>query len=292
MIKTLIITLLSVTSYAENPVSREVLDSVYDDRAPAQNSELSTNKASIDNQRPSNQTTTETEVTSNKNQKKKHNTSLRKSTSSSNEVQSGNLSQKLIRRSEITDIKSPLQIPTNSNFNKNINFITGSKFKALINADLIAYKDSKSPVDAIILDGEFKGFRLIGNATMDDQTKRVSIVFNNLRSREDVLFQTQAVVKDRDGNMGLDATHESFYWNYFVAETILNTASGFADAKTERSRNVLGQYETVPSVDTSVKQGAAAGLSKSADRIGERLRSAPEYVTAKGPFVVQVLVIE
>lgn len=290
MIKVLILTLLSVTVYAENPVSREVLDSVYDDRAPAQTQNI---KATQDYE-STHQTTFEagSDVTSKKSSKKKHNNSFKKTASSSNEIQAGNLSQKLIRRSEIIDIKTPVQIPKNSNFNKNINFITGSKFKALINADLIAYKDSKSPVDAIILDGEFKGYKLIGNATMDDQTKRISIVFNNLRSREDVLFQTQAVVKDRDGNMGLDATHESFYWNYFVAETILNTASGFADAKTERSRNVLGQYETVPGVDASVKQGAATGLSKSADRIGERLRSAPEYVTAKGPFVVQVLVIE
>lgn len=205
----------------------------------------------------------------------------------------GNLSPNLIRSDFVEEIRTPLKIPKNSNYLKNTAIIPGTKLKALINSDLTAYIDSKSPVEAIVTEGEHKGSVLLGNATMDIQTKRVSIQFSSFRLRGSrQSFATTAIVRDENGDLGLNAEHESFYWHYFMAETLLNTASGLANATVERSKNAYGQYETNPNVDSAVKQGVSVGLGKSAERIGERLRTAPEYVTAKGPFVVQVLIID
>lgn len=206
---------------------------------------------------------------------------------------SGNLDNSLLRSKMIDDIKTPTQIPKNNNFNKDSNLLVGTVFKALIQNDIIAYVGSTSPIEAVILEGEYKGALLLGNATMDVQTKRVNIAFSQIRKRNSqVSYSVSGLVRDKSGDLGLDATHESFYWNYFFAEAALNTASGFANATTERTKNRDGNYEITPSIDSSAKQGVAIGLAKAGDRISDRLKSAPEYVTAKSPFVVQVVILE
>lgn len=206
---------------------------------------------------------------------------------------SGNLENSLLRSKSVDEIKVPTQIPKNTNFNKDVNLLSGTVFKTLIQTDIIAYVGSTSPIEALVLEGEYKGSMLIGNATMDIQTKRVNISFSQIRKNNSkVSYSISGLVRDNTGDLGLDATHESFYWNYFLAETALNTASGFANATTERTKNRDGNYEIAPSVDSSAKQGVAVGLAKAGERISERLRSAPEYVTAKGPFVVQVVILE
>lgn len=210
-----------------------------------------------------------------------------------NQSPSGNLDNSLLRSKIIDDIKTPTQIPKNNNFNKESNLLAGTVFKALIQNDIIAYVGSTSPIEAVILEGEYKGSLLLGNATMDMQTKRVSIAFSQIRKRNSqVSYSVSGLVRDKSGDLGLDATHESFYWNYFFAEAALNTASGFANATTERTKNRDGNYEITPSIDSSAKQGVAIGLAKAGDRISDRLKSAPEFVTAKSPFVVQVVILE
>lgn len=206
---------------------------------------------------------------------------------------SGNLENQLLRSKTVDEIKVPTQIPKNTNFNKDVDLLSGTVFKTLIQSDIIAYVGSTSPIEATVIEGDYKGSILIGNATMDMQTKRVNISFSQIRKKNSkVSYSISGLVRDKTGDLGLDATHESFYWNYFLAEAALNTASGFANATTERTKNRDGNYEIAPSVDSSAKQGVAVGLAKAGERISERLRSAPEYVTAKGPFVVQVVILD
>lgn len=206
---------------------------------------------------------------------------------------SGNLENQLLRSKIVDEIKVPTQIPKNTIFNKDVDLLPGTVFKTLIQSDIIAYVGSASPIESIVLEGDYKGSILIGNATMDVQTKRVNISFSQIRKKNSkVSYSISGLVRDKTGDLGLDATHESFYWNYFFAEAALNTASGFANATTERTKNRDGNYEIAPSIDSSTKQGVAVGLAKAGERISERLRSQPEYVTAKGPFVVQVVILE
>lgn len=210
----------------------------------------------------------------------------------SSKVIQGNLEPLLVRRSTVEDFRTPTQIPKNQDFAKESKLQIGTSLKALINSNIIAYANSESPIQATVLEGAFQGSILIGNATMDPQTKRVGVSFTKLRKKGGTgIFDISGVVRDRSGDLGLDGKHESFYWHYFWSETILNAASGFADASTQRSQQTNGGYIVVPSMDSSLKQGVATGFSRSADRIGERIRSLPEYVTAKGPFIVNVLIL-
>lgn len=254
--------------FAQNNISEEVIDSIID--SP---------KAELVDYQPGSKS--KRVVASQKKQKLKV------------QVVSGNLENQLLRSKSVDEIKVPTQIPKNSEFNKDVNLLSGTVLKTLIQSDIIAYVGSTSPIEAIVLEGDYKGSILIGNATMDMQTKRVNISFSKIRKQHSkVSYSISGLVRDKTGDLGLDATHESFYWNYFLAEAALNTASGFANATTERTKNRDGNYEIAPSVDSSAKQGVAIGLAKAGERMSERLRSAPEYVTAKGPFVVQVVILE
>lgn len=253
--------------FAQNNISEEVIDSI-----------VETPKGQIDYQNSANPKRV---VASQKKQKLKA------------QNLSGNLENQLLRSKSVDEIKMPTQIPKNTEFHKDVNLLSGTVFKTLIQSDIIAYVGSTSPIEALVLEGEYKGSILIGNATMDMQTKRVNISFSKIRKQHSkVSYSISGLVRDKTGDLGLDATHESFYWNYFLAEAALNTASGFANATTERTKNRDGNYEIAPSVDSSAKQGVAVGLAKAGERISERLKSAPEYVTAKGPFVVQVVILE
>ncbi|MFZ3229923.1 MAG: TrbI/VirB10 family protein [Pseudobdellovibrio sp.] len=262
--------LLQTLSFAQNNISEQVLDSVSDTNAVH------------DNDHSSDEQVYDLSNKSKKSSKKTSHTRI-----------TGNLDRSLIRGTINDEFRTPMQIPKNADYLKDSKLLIGTKFKALINSNIKAYANSISPIEALVLEGEYKGATLLGNATMDPNTKRIGIEFSLLRKRTGSgAFSIAGVVRDKDGENGLDGNYESFYWNYFAAETLLNVASGMANATTERNQQSNGGYVVTPTVDSASKQGVATGFAKSADRIGDRVRSAPEYVTARGPFVVQVLILK
>lgn len=200
----------------------------------------------------------------------------------------GNLPNYAFRANAPEEFEKPAKVPGNSDFNNHISLWRGRSLRALITDNVVAYPNSKTPVTARVIEGEFKGATLIGEASMDEKTKRANITFTGIRPlKSSITYNLEADVMGDDNSRGLVGEYESTYWTYFVTEVTMNVAAGFAGAATPRNQTILGS-ETAPS--GYLTEAVANGLKTSADRIGDRVKSAPEITTARGPRIIQVTV--
>lgn len=171
--------------------------------------------------------------------------------------------------------------------------IRSSILKARINDSITAYEGSKDPVRAVVTEGPYKGAVLFGNATMDKVTKTAVVAFDTfIPSDSQETFKFLATIKDQDGNTGLTGVVESDYLRYFLTQIALDTASAAADAATQKTQSAFGGYNPVPGPDSTIKQGIAGGLAKTADRIAEKNQPLPEFVKVEGPIYIRVSVLE
>lgn len=206
---------------------------------------------------------------------------------------SGNLPSYAIRSAPVDEHDVPTIIPKNTDFNTHTEVRPGDSLKAVISQNIVAYPGSKSPVTGRVLEGKFKGALVLGEATMDETTKRVNITFKSIRplkSKDN--YSLNGILLAEDGIQGLQGEYESSYWTYFWAETITNTVAGFADATTKKAQTIWGNSVPEPGIDSATRQGIAQGLAKTADRLGDRVKNAPEMTTVKGPTIVQITVIQ
>lgn len=206
---------------------------------------------------------------------------------------SGNLPIYAIRTAPVEEYDTQTAIPKNTDFNSHIEVRPGDTLRAVISQNIVAYPGSKAPVTGRILEGKFKGALVLGEATMDETTKRVNIHFKSIRpmkSRDS--YALAGVLLSEDGMQGLQGEYESNYWTYFWAETITNTVAGFADATTKKTQTIWGTSVAESGIDPATRQGIAQGLAKTADRLGDRAKNAPEMTTVHGPTIVQITVTQ
>jgi hypothetical protein len=164
---------------------------------------------------------------------------------------------------------------------------------ARINDSIKAYEGSLSSVRAVVTDGQFKGAIFFGNATMDKVTKNVLVNFDTFIPPGSMsTYKTAAELKSQDGSSGIEGRIESDYWRYFWTQIALDTASAAADATTQRAGNSFGTFTVVPGPDSTIKQGIAGGLNKTAERLSERNQYVPEYVVVDGPIFVRISIKE
>lgn len=205
----------------------------------------------------------------------------------------GNLPIYAMRTAPVEEYDNPTTIPKNTDFNSHIEVRPGDTLRAVISQNIVAYPGSKAPVTARILDGRFKGSLVLGEATMDETTKRVNILFKSIRPMKSKDSYTIAgVLLSEDGMQGLQGEYESNYWTYFWAETITNTVAGFADATTKKAQTIWGTSIAESGIDPATRQGIAHGLAKTADRLGDRVKNAPEMTTVHGPTIVQITITQ
>lgn len=209
-------------------------------------------------------------------------------------TQSGNLPSEYARGvSPFSIEESPVVLPQNK---------VGTKFGALRSGDLVqatitesvfAFADSKSPVRALIQTGPLKGSILIGEASLEANSKRIQIEFKKFRDpfHKDI-FQLQASAMDEKGILGLVGSLVSNEGKYFAAEVIAAGAAGYADSTISRTQNLLGGSSEVPSEDTFAKKALTSALSKTADRFSEKLKKVPEYSILEGPIQIQILILD
>lgn len=160
----------------------------------------------------------------------------------------------------------------------------GDVIDAEINEEVTAYPDSKVPVRAVVALGKFKGSVLLGEATLEKNSKRVAITF------KEIVGPRESDPYPVSGYSLVEGEHHTNEDKFFLGEFLSAAAAGFADSTVNRSQNVLGNYVEEPGLDTSGKKALATALSKTSDHFAEKSRATPEY-TVIPPFThVQILV--
>lgn len=171
--------------------------------------------------------------------------------------------------------------------------LPGTIERASIRTSVQAFGNSKAPVQAKIVDQNGRDILLLGEATLEPNSKRITIEFGSaIISGTDEVFDLKAHALDTNGTLGLKGDYVSGEQRYFAAEFLASAAAGFADASISRSTNVLGNQTEERSIDTSGKKAVGSALSRTADRFAEKVRAAPEYSILEGPTTIQVLIIE
>jgi hypothetical protein len=207
----------------------------------------------------------------------------------------GNLARGLLRPqgSSLTPVLNPVVRPKLGVRSHDIGAVVGDIFDCRIYQDIIGYVGSVSPVRAEILSGPYKGYYFVGNATMDASTKNIVVQFHKIRSADgQIVVNITATVHSSSGELGLKGTVTSHYWRYFFASVLSSAAEGYADATVQRQRNLFGNYENVPTAENAGKQGLAQGASQTADVMSEKMKSAPEFTTVRGPITTKIFIID
>lgn len=205
----------------------------------------------------------------------------------------GNLPSYYVGRSISQMDESPIVLPTNRQSILNGNLLLGEVVIAEIKESLIAFAEARAPIRAIIKSGKLKDSVLVGDATLEKNSKRILISFNKLRSGyAQQTWQLTANVLDQKGILGKEGRLISGEEKYFAAEFLAAAAAGYADATVQRDQNVFGGYTEKPGTDTFSKKALSSALSKTADRFADKLKSVPEFSVLEGPIEIQVLITE
>lgn len=207
--------------------------------------------------------------------------------------QSGNLPIYYLSRGHFTVENSPIVLPTQKQNIKSNDLTAGEVIIAEIIESLIAFNDAKAPVRAIIKSGKLKDSILIGEATLEKNSKRILIDFKKLNTiAGSQNYEVTGYALDKKGILGLEGKLISGEDKYFAAEFLSAAAAGVADASIERNQNAYGNYVEKPSTDTLAKKALVGALSATTGHFSEKLKKAPEYSILEGAFEFQILITE
>lgn len=207
--------------------------------------------------------------------------------------QSGNLPNYFLVRGHFALENSPIVLPTQKQNIKNNDLNAGEVIIAEIKESLIAFNDAKAPVRAIIKNGNLKDSILIGEATLEKNSKRILIDFKKLRTvYGNQIFDVTGFALDQKGILGLEGKLISGEDKYFAADFLSAAATGVADASIDRSQNAYGNYVEKPSTDTLAKKALVGALSTTTNHFSEKLKKAPEYSILEGTIEIQILITE
>ncbi len=206
---------------------------------------------------------------------------------------SGSLPQFYLNRAISQMEESPIVLPTNRQSVLNGNLLLGEVVTAEIKESLIAFSEAKAPIRAVIQSGHLKNAILVGEATLEKNSKRILISFNKLRSgNTNQSWHLLGNALDQKGILGIEGNLITGEDKYFAAEFLAAAAAGYADATIQRDQNAYGGYTEKPGADTFSKKALSSALSKTADRFADKLKSVPEFSVLQGPFEIQVLITE
>ncbi len=167
---------------------------------------------------------------------------------------------------------------------------SGDVLHAVIEQSLKASPSVPTPLRALITSGKFKGGYLVGEATLERELKRILLTFTKLRTQARVVYTVQATGLSPSGQVGLEGEYHTETGKFFIAELAAATAAGIADSTISRQQTPFGGYVQEPSLSNSAKQGAVTALSRTADRIAEKVRSAPEWTEVPGYQEIQIII--
>lgn len=213
---------------------------------------------------------------------------------SANVNSNGNLPPEYqFNRKSVSIEESPIILPTNKSGIRFRQLLTGDLIQATLLESVFAFQDSRSPVRAVVTSGPLKDSVLVGEASLEKNSKRIQIHFKKFRDpRNKDIYTLDADVMDESGVLGLNGKYVSNESIFFGAELLSAAAAGYTDSTIDRSTNILGQTTYIKNEDTFAKKALTSALTKSADRFAEKLKSAPEYSILYGPKDIQVLILD
>lgn len=189
--------------------------------------------------------------------------------------------------------ENPVTLPSSPQIMRLRALPLGTVVNANILESVVGFTDAKSPVRAVIRSGQLLGAVLLGEASLEKNSKRLTIEFKKIRLKDSQeVYQLIASAMDVDGVLGLEGEHHSGESKLFAGEIIAAAAAGFADSTIERSTTAFGQVQDQPSLDTSSKKALSGALSRTADRFAERMRASPEYSILRGPTEIKILIVD
>lgn len=205
----------------------------------------------------------------------------------------GNLPLYFANRGSFQAEESPVVLPTSRAGILLGSIKLGDVLSAEVKESLIAFNEAKAPIRAVVTEGRQKGAILLGEATLEKNSKRILIEFKRLRAKDsNQSYNLLAYGIDLKGILGIEGKVISGEDKYFTAEVIATAASSYADATISREQNNLGNYVEKPGADTLGKKALSSALSKTAERFAEKLKIVPEYSVLEGPTMIQVLITE
>lgn len=170
---------------------------------------------------------------------------------------------------------------------------SGDLLHAVIEQEIKASQTVPTPIRALVTTGFFKGSYLQGEATLDRELKRVLLTFDRLHLRNKAhSYRLKASGLSLKGSVGLEGHYVTQTGKFFVYELASATAAGLVDSSIQRQQTTTGGYVQEPSLSNSAKSGAVSALSKTTERLAERVRTAPEYTELKGYKEIQVIIQE
>jgi hypothetical protein len=188
---------------------------------------------------------------------------------------------------------NPTVTPAQPVFREIDSFKPGQIESAYITQSVLAFNDGKAPVSAILTDDKGRDIILIGEATLEKNSKRILIDFNTARFENySEVFEVKASALDQEGILGLSGEYISGESKFFLAELAAGAAAGLTDASISRSTNAFGNQTDERSLDTNSKKALGSALTRTADRYAEKVRAAPEYSVLRGPSLIKVLILE
>lgn len=207
---------------------------------------------------------------------------------------SGNLPVEYTHRVKVNSLsENPILVPSQKAGLHFSQLQPGDVIEATILESAIAFSESKAPIRALIKSGPLKKSILLGEASLERNSKRILITFSKFRRpSEDTVYQVSASGLDKDGVLGVEGELHSGEATYFGAEFLAAGAAGYADSTVDRSQNALGNYVEAPTFSNATKKALASALTRTADRFSEKLKMVPEYAVLKGPIDIKVIITD
>lgn len=207
----------------------------------------------------------------------------------SSRVSVGNLPSEIVAHHERTDsLNSELIQPPKTSQEVFNGIKVGEEINSFVNHSIIAFPDEKAPVVAEIKN---KHFKLIGESSLEPNSKRIFVNFNRLIVGDQV-FQIKAQALSDEGQLGLNCAYHSQEAKYFVGDFLSSAVAGYFDGLIPRSTNPYGQVIEDNSVDSAFKKGIAGGAMSSAERFRKKLEKVPEWGEVEGPLTIKVLILD
>lgn len=173
-----------------------------------------------------------------------------------------------------------------------LNLSLGDELPAIINHSIIAFPNEKAPVIAQIYKGQFKGATLIGESIFEDNSKRILVEFKYLKVSDKKIYRINGKTLNSQKQYGIYGEHVTNELKYFSGDLISSMVAAYFDSRVPTNYNLLGQEIKDTSVDSAFKKGLSSGAMASAERFREKLKNASEFIEAKGPIEINVLVTD
>jgi hypothetical protein len=165
----------------------------------------------------------------------------------------------------------------------------GDTFEAVINHNVIAFNDEPSPVLAVITSGKLAGYRVLGEAKLNDTNEGVTIEFKAL-SKAGQSYSVAAIGLTPLNQTYFNGKYYSNEAGLFAGTFLSSFVAAYFDGLVPRETNYFGQVQVDNSVDSAFKKGMSGAAIESANVFKEKLKKAKSLCEIRAPIRIKILV--